>query len=109
MALVKLTYRESLRDIEACLRSAQRKVYHMGIRGKVSCNTLAHRNRLHGIRRTDPYTDVTVNTKLFLDAWRLTFLLSSDGSERAIFHTEAAGDTLLLVNPMHGSTPLGAV
>ena len=36
MAFAQLTYRESLRDIEACLRSMQEKFYHMGIRGKVS-------------------------------------------------------------------------
>ena len=45
MAFAQLTYRESLRDIEACLRSAQRKLYHMGIRSKVSRNTLAHANQ----------------------------------------------------------------
>jgi len=44
MAFAQLTYRESLRDIEACLRSMQNKLYHMGIRGKVSRNTLAHAN-----------------------------------------------------------------
>ena len=44
MAFAQLTYRESLRDIEACLRAAQLKLYHMGIRGKVSRNTLAHAN-----------------------------------------------------------------
>jgi hypothetical protein len=42
MAFAQLTYRESLRDIEACLRSAQRKLYHMGFRSNVSRNTLAH-------------------------------------------------------------------
>ena len=42
--LPELTYRESLRDIEACLRSMQNKLYHMGIRSKVSRNTLAHAN-----------------------------------------------------------------
>lgn len=36
MAFAQLTYRESLRDIETCLRSQQQKLYHMGIRGKVS-------------------------------------------------------------------------
>ena len=46
MAFAQLTYRESLRDIEACLRSAQQKLYHMGIRGKVSRNTLAHANQV---------------------------------------------------------------
>ena len=44
MAFAQLTYRESLRDIQACLRSAQIKLYHMGIRGKVSRNTLANAN-----------------------------------------------------------------
>ena len=36
MAFAQLTYRESLRDIEACLRSLQSKLYHMGFRGRVS-------------------------------------------------------------------------
>src|SRR4051794_20094577 len=44
MAFAQLTYRESLRDIEACLRAHQSKLYHMGIRGRVSRNTLAHAN-----------------------------------------------------------------
>ena len=35
MAFAQLTYRESLRDIEACLRSVSGKLYHMGFRGKV--------------------------------------------------------------------------
>jgi len=44
MSFAQLTYRESLRDIEACLRSMQNKLYHMGIRGKVSRSTLADAN-----------------------------------------------------------------
>jgi hypothetical protein len=44
MAFAQLTYRESLRDIEACLRSMQSRLYHMGIRGKVSRSTLADAN-----------------------------------------------------------------
>ena len=44
MALAQFTYRESLRDIEACLRSIQNKLYHMGIRGRVSRTTLADAN-----------------------------------------------------------------
>jgi len=44
MAFAQLTYRESLRDIEACLRSMQNKLYHMGIRGKVSRSTLSDAN-----------------------------------------------------------------
>jgi len=50
MAFAQLTYRESLRDIQACLRSAQRKLYHMGIRGNVSRNTLAHANQVRDWR-----------------------------------------------------------
>jgi len=41
MAFAQLTYRESLRDIESCLRALQSKLYHMGFRGKVSRSTLA--------------------------------------------------------------------
>ncbi len=45
MAFAQLTYRESLRDIEACLRAHQPKLYHMGFRGQVSRNTLANANQ----------------------------------------------------------------
>ena len=44
MAFAQLTYRESLRDIEACLRAHQQKLYHVGIRGTVSRSTLAKAN-----------------------------------------------------------------
>ena len=44
MAFAQLTYRESLRDIETCLQAVDSKRYHMGIRGKVSRNNLAHAN-----------------------------------------------------------------
>src|SRR5437016_10497005 len=44
MAFAQFTYRESLRDIEACLRSMGGKLYHMGFRGKVARSTLADAN-----------------------------------------------------------------
>ena len=44
MAFAQLTYRESLRDIEACLRSVTGKLYHLGFRGKVARTTLADAN-----------------------------------------------------------------
>jgi hypothetical protein len=50
MAFAQLTYRESLRDIEACLRSSPDKLYHMGIRGRVSRSTLADANETHDWR-----------------------------------------------------------
>lgn len=44
MAFAQLTFRESLRDIETCLRSMKSKLYHMGIRSQISRNTLANAN-----------------------------------------------------------------
>jgi len=44
MAFAQLTYRESLRDIEACLRAQQSKLYHMGIKSRVARSTLADAN-----------------------------------------------------------------
>src|SRR5215204_3593569 len=50
MAFAQLTFRESLRDIEACLRAQRSKLYHLGIRGQVSRNTLAHANSVRDWR-----------------------------------------------------------
>jgi len=50
MAFAQLTYREGLRDIEACLRVAKDKLYHMGIRSKVSRNTLSNANMVRDWR-----------------------------------------------------------
>jgi hypothetical protein len=44
MAFAQITYRESLRDIETCLRAQSQKIYHMGIRGKVSRSIIADAN-----------------------------------------------------------------
>ena len=44
MAFAQLTYRESLRDIETCLRSIRSKLYHMGFRGTIARSTLADAN-----------------------------------------------------------------
>lgn len=50
MAFAQITFRESLRDIEACLRAQQKKLYHMGIRGNVARNTLANANKIRDWR-----------------------------------------------------------
>lgn len=50
MAFAQLTYRESLRDIEACLRAQAGTLYHMGIRGSVARNTLANANAVRDWR-----------------------------------------------------------
>ncbi len=50
MAFAQLTYRESLRDIEVCLRAQHNKLYHMGIRGGIARNTLANANKIRDWR-----------------------------------------------------------
>jgi len=50
MAFAQLTYRESLRDIEACLRAMSGKLYHMRFRGRVARSTLADANDVHDWR-----------------------------------------------------------
>jgi hypothetical protein len=61
MAFAQLTYRESLRDIEACLRSMQNKLYHMGIRGKVSRSTLADANERRDWRIYADFAQVLID------------------------------------------------
>jgi transposase len=50
MAFAQFTYRESLRDIEACLRSMSGKLYHMGFRSRIARSTLADANETHNWR-----------------------------------------------------------
>ena len=50
MAFAQLTYRESLRDIEACLRAQAAKLYHMGIKSRISRSTLADANEVRDWR-----------------------------------------------------------
>jgi hypothetical protein len=60
MAFAQLTYRESLRDIEACLRAAQKKLYHSGIRSRVSRNTLANANQVRDWRIYADFAQVLI-------------------------------------------------
>lgn len=60
MAFAQLTYRESLRDIEACLRSVGGKLYHMGFRGVVARSTLADANESHDWRIFADFTQVLI-------------------------------------------------
>ena len=70
MAFAQLTYRESLRDIEACLRAQRTKLYHLGIRTKqVARNTLANAN---AVRDWHMYADfaqslITIAQSLYVD------------------------------------------
>jgi len=60
MVFAQLTYRESLRDIEACLHSMSGKLYHMGFRGKVARSTLADANELRDWRIYAEFAQVLI-------------------------------------------------
>src|SRR5947207_7143389 len=60
MAFAQLTYRESLRDIESCLRALESKLYHMGFRSKVSRSTLADANETHDWRIYADFAQVLI-------------------------------------------------
>jgi len=61
MAFAQLTYRESLRDIEACLRSMQSKLYHMGIRSQISRNNLSNANNTRNWRIYADFAQVLIH------------------------------------------------
>jgi len=61
MAFAQLTYRESLRDIEACLRAMESKLYHMGIRSRISKSTLADANENRDWRIYGDFAQVLIH------------------------------------------------
>ena len=60
MAFAQLTYRESLRDIEACLHSVHGKLYHMGFRGRAARSTLAGANEARDWRIYADFAQVLI-------------------------------------------------
>jgi len=60
LAFAQLTFRESLRDIQTCLRAVGPKLYHAGLRGKVSRSTLADANRAHDWRIYADFAQVLI-------------------------------------------------
>ena len=120
MAFAQLTYRESLRDIEACLRSQSEKLYHMGIRAQVSRNTLANANatrdwriyadfaqRLIGIARklyaNEPFVVDLANTAYALDSTTIDLSLSL--FPWAPFRTRRAAVKLHTLLDLRGNIP----
>lgn len=69
MAFAQLTYRESLRDIEACLRAQATKLYHMGIKSRVSRSTLADANEVRDWRIYADYAQslIGIARRLYAD------------------------------------------
>ena len=61
MAFAQLTYRESLRDIETCLRAMKTKLYHMGIRSQISRNTLSNANEQRDYRIYSDFAQILMN------------------------------------------------
>lgn len=62
MSFAQLTYRESLRDIESCLRAIQPKLYHMGMKSKVSRSTLADANEKRDWRIYADFAHILIST-----------------------------------------------
>lgn len=60
LSFAQLTYRESLRDIQACLRSVQSKLYHMGFRGRIAKSTLSDANEAHDWRIYADFAQVLI-------------------------------------------------
>ena len=69
MAFAQLTYRESLRDIEACPKAQQNKLYHMGIRSRVARSTLAEANEKRDWRIYADFAQSLIQTarRLYID------------------------------------------
>ena len=63
MAFAQLTYRESLRDIESCLRSVGSKLYHMGFRSTMSRSTLADANDSRDWRIYADFAQVLIGSR----------------------------------------------
>ena len=68
MAFAQLTYRDSLRDVEACLRAMGSRLYHMGIRSTVSRNNLAHANETRDWRIYADFAQILINRAKILYA-----------------------------------------
>lgn len=85
MAFAQLTYRESLRDIETCLRVMGSRLYHMGIRSTVSRNNLSHANENRDWRIYADFTQILIdrakalyaNEQLGLDLESTVYALDS--------------------------------
>ena len=120
MAFAQLTFRESLRDIEACLRVAKPKLYHMGIRGKVSRNTLAHANQVRDWRIYADFAQILIgivrplyaNESFGVDLEQSVYALDSTTIDLCLslfpwakFRTHKAGVKLHTLLDLHGNIP----
>jgi hypothetical protein len=120
MAFAQLTFRESLRDIEACLRVARSKLYHMGIRGSVSRNTLAHANQVRDWRIYADFAQILIGIarplyakeSFGVDLEQSVYALDSTIIDLCLslfpwaqFRTHKAGVKLHTLLDLHGNIP----
>ena len=69
MAFAQLTYRESLRETEICLRAQTKKLYHMGIRGGIARNTLSNANKVRHWRIYADFAEALIKIARPLISW----------------------------------------
>ncbi len=79
MSFAQLTYRKSLRDIEACLQAVSDKLYHCGIRNKMSRSTLAYWNETRDWRIYADFTQILISQARKLYATDNEFQLEIEG------------------------------
>jgi hypothetical protein len=120
MAFAQLTYREGLRDIEACLRASPDRLYHMGLRGKVSRSTLADANEKHdwrifadfaqilirrarGLYANDPFGEDLDQTAYALDSTTIDLCLAMFPWAR--FRERKGAVKLHTLIDLHGNIP----
>jgi len=120
LAFAQMTYRESLRDIVACLRAMGSRLYHMGIRSQVSRNNLAHANEARDWRIYADFAQVLIeqarrlyrdedlgvdlqNTIYAFDSTTIDLCLSL--FPWAFFHHKKAGIKLHTLLDLRGSIP----
>ena len=87
MTFAQLSYRESLRDIEACLRSQSTKLYHMGIRGTVARMNLARANEKRDWRIYAEFAQILIEQARQLYWDDSNFLFALDGTVYALDST----------------------
>jgi transposase len=120
MAFAQLTYRESLRDIECCLRAMQSKLYHMGIRGTVARSTMADANEIRDWRIYGDFAQILIHeartlyadTDIGLDLQETVYALDSSTIDLCLsmfpwarFRTTKSAVKLHTLLDLRGSIP----
>lgn len=120
LAFAQLTYRESLRDIVSCLSSMQNRLYHMGIRGRVTRNNLANANEARDWRIYADFTQVLIaearrlyrDEDLGLEIDEIVYAFDSTTIDLclsvfpwALFHHRKAGIKIHTLLDLRGSIP----